>query len=251
MNRKRVISEFNRYVDAYDPSDPKIALKITHTYRVASLCERIGISAGVDDADLAWLSGMLHDIGRFEQIRRFDTFNDALSVDHAKLGADLLFVEGLLERFVPVDNWTNPEDRPLLERAIRNHNRFRLEEGFSDRERTYCDVLRDADKVDIFRVNCETPLEDIYNLTTDELRSSGVGASARAAYDERTALLRSLKSEPVDHLVGHVCLIFELVNPLSKQIAREQGYVDCLLSFESNNPETNVWFDHMRRTIWA
>ncbi len=251
MNRDKVKAEFARYVEAYDATDPKIALKVAHTYRVAALCERIGGSVGVDDPGLAWLCGMLHDIGRFEQVRVYGTFVDAHSVDHAQLGADLLFKEDLLERFVAPDEWDNPADRQLLERAIRNHNRFRLEDGLDERTRTYCNVLRDADKIDIFRVNCETPLEDIYNLTTEELRSSAVGKGARDAFDGRTALLRSLKEEPIDHLVGHICLVFELVYPLSTKIAREQGYVDRMLSFESDNPETREWFAHMREEIWT
>lgn len=250
LQREGVRDAFARYVAAYDCSDPKIALKVAHTYRVASLCDRIGVSAGVDNIDLMWLCGMLHDIGRFEQVRRYGSLVDAQSVDHAQLGADLLFCEGLLERVVPDRAVLTPDDRGLLEKAIRNHNRFRLEEGLTARERTYCDVLRDADKVDIFRVICETPLEDIYNITTEELRASAVGAGARAAFDGRTALLRSLKSEPIDHLVGHICLVFELVYPLSRQIAREQGYVDRLLAFESDNPETHAWFDHMRAQLW-
>ena len=54
-------------------SDEKIKLKIDHTYRVAGLCQRIAESLGLSepDVDIAWLLGMLHDIGRFEQIRRF------------------------------------------------------------------------------------------------------------------------------------------------------------------------------------
>ena len=36
----------------------------------------------------------------------------------------------------------------------------------------YCNILRDADKIDILRVNVETPLEDIYNVTTAELLAS-------------------------------------------------------------------------------
>lgn len=250
MDREKVKAAFRSYAAAYDMDDPKIALKVAHTYRVAALCERIGTAAGVDDPGFAWLSGMLHDIGRFEQVRRYNTFMDAQSVDHAQLGADLLFCDGLLERFVSEDEWRNPADRQLLERAIRNHNRFRLEEGLSERERSYCNVLRDADKVDIFRVNCETPLEDIYNLATDELRSSAVGEGAKAAFENRSALLRTLKTEPIDHLVGHICLVFELVYPLSRQIAHEQGYVDQMLSFESDNPDTQAWFAHMRESFW-
>ena len=101
INRKNVINAFAEYVRNYDPSDEKIKLKIDHTYRVAGLCQRIAESLGLSepDVDIAWLLGMLHDIGRFEQIRRFGTFNDVQSVDHAEFGADLLFKEGLIRKF--------------------------------------------------------------------------------------------------------------------------------------------------------
>ena len=71
-------------------------------YRVAALCERIAKAAGMCayDVELAWLSGMLHDVGRFEQIKRYNTFSDADSVDHAKFGADLLFKDGLISTFL-------------------------------------------------------------------------------------------------------------------------------------------------------
>lgn len=93
INRKAVLNAFAGYMHYYDPSDGKIKLKIDHTYRVAALCEKIADSVGLtgEDKDVAWLLGMLHDIGRFEQIRCFGTFNDGMSVDHAELGADILF----------------------------------------------------------------------------------------------------------------------------------------------------------------
>ena len=71
----------------------KIKLKIDHTYRVAELCERIAKAEQMEktEVDLAWLLGMLHDVGRFEQLRRYGTFSDADSIDHAALGADILF----------------------------------------------------------------------------------------------------------------------------------------------------------------
>ena len=96
IRREEIRDIFDEYVSGYDATDPKIRLKIDHTYRVAGLCERIAESIGAD-GDFAWLCGMLHDIGRFEQIRRYDTFVDAVSVDHAQFGADLLFCEGLKE----------------------------------------------------------------------------------------------------------------------------------------------------------
>ena len=69
MNRTQINQVFAEYTSKYNASDPKIKLKIDHTYRVAVLAERIAKTVtGVSiDIDLAWTMGMLHDIGRFEQ----------------------------------------------------------------------------------------------------------------------------------------------------------------------------------------
>ena len=247
MDRFVVTRAFDQYVAAYDAQDPKIRLKIDHTTRVASLCEEIAASAGVEDPALAWLCGMLHDIGRFEQVRRYGTFLDVQSVDHAALGADLLFREGLLERFAP----SLPEsDRCILETAIRQHSAYRLGDGLSEQQQAYCHILRDADKIDIFKVNCDTPPEDIYNVSTEALRSSAVSDAVKDCFRRKTAVLRSLRQTPVDYIVAHICLVFDLVYPVSREIARAQGYVDQLLRFETSNPDTQAWFDYMRQEIW-
>ena len=79
IDTENVLRQFRRYTDGYDASDGKTALKIGHTYRVAGLCRLIARSEGMDaqEQELAWLLGMLHDIGRFEQLRRYNAFNDA------------------------------------------------------------------------------------------------------------------------------------------------------------------------------
>lgn len=248
LNRNAVTAAFERYVSGYNAGDPKIRLKIDHTARVAGLCARIASATGAADVDLAWLCGMLHDIGRFEQVRRYGTFVDAVSVDHAALGADLLFKEGLMDRFAPDD--LAPADRAILEAAIRNHSAYRIDAGLSEAETACCHILRDADKIDIFRVNCDTPLEDIYNVTTEALRASPVSEAVKDCFRRRTAVLRSLKRYPADYVVAHLCLVFELVYPISREIAREQGYVERMLAFQSDNDDTKAWFSHMRERIW-
>ena len=102
IDRERVKNTFAEYTSGYNATDPKIKLKIDHTYRVAELCELIARDLKLDEyeTDVAWLTGMLHDVGRFEQIRRYNTFNDAQSVDHANFGANLLFKEGLIDTYV-------------------------------------------------------------------------------------------------------------------------------------------------------
>lgn len=265
INRKNVINTFAEYVRNYDPSDGKIKLKIDHTYRVAGLCQSIAKSLNLSEADvdIAWLLGMLHDIGRFEQIRRFGTFSDADSVDHAEFGADLLFKDGLIRKFAEgyyekcelagagneEDGWSDSEQAGLLELAIRQHNKYRVKEGLTERQLMFCNILRDADKVDIFKVNAEVPMEIIYDVTTEELKNGVITKEVLESFYRKETVLKSLRKSAVDHIVGHISLLFELVYPESYRQAKEQGYVYKLLDFKSDVPEVNVEFGRMREYL--
>ena len=271
INRKNVINAFAEYVRNYDPSDEKIKLKIDHTYRVAGLCQRIAESLGLSepDVDIAWLLGMLHDIGRFEQIRCFGTFNDVQSVDHAEFGADLLFKEGLIRKFaegyyeecelarsgneeaeqIIKNNEHHNKDTGLIEMAIRQHNKYRVKEDLTERQRMFCDILRDADKVDIFKVNADIPMEIIYDVTTEELKNGVITKEVLESFYKKETVLKSVRRSAVDHIVGHISLLFELVYKESYRQAREQGYVYKLLDFKSDVPEVNAEFDDMRKYV--
>ncbi len=325
INRKNVINAFAEYVRNYDPSDEKIKLKIDHTYRVAGLCQRIAESLGLSesDVDIAWLLGMLHDIGRFEQIRRFGTFNDAQSVDHAEFGADLLFKEGLIRKFaegyyeecelarsgneeagqaysrqkycqegklnsrqgncllaqsdnqsdycqeerkikeflvnndettvddkrIIKNNEHHNKDTGLLEMAIRQHNKYRVKEDLTERQRMFCDILRDADKVDIFKVNADIPMEIIYDVTTEDLKNGIITKEVLESFYKKETVLKSVRRSAVDHIVGHISLLFELVYKESYRQAKEQGYVYKLLDFKSDVPEVNAEFGDMRKYV--
>ena len=235
IDRVNVREQFETYIAPYDLSDSKIRLKAEHTYRVAELCARIAASLSVpaEDENLAWLLGMLHDIGRFEQVRRYGTFVDARSVDHAAFGADLLFREDLIRSFISSD-----EEDVLIEQSIRLHNVFRLPVSLSDRERLFAQILRDADKIDIVRVNCEFPRSEIYNLPEEEFLTSDISDEVLQDALSMRNVLRAHRQTAADYIVGQISLSFGLVYEESRRIIREQGYLDHIMNYESRNPET-------------
>ena len=247
MIEKTIIREtFKNYVCKYNPKDPKIALKIAHTYRVADLCEEIAKSLEMNDEEqsVAWVLGMLHDIGRFEQVRVYNTFVDSLSVDHAEFGADLLFKEGMIEDFL--------DDRDLdqtIEVAIRNHNKFRIDENVTGKMLVFSEILRDADKIDILRVNIDTPMEDIYNTTTEILLNSDVSPEVMEQVRNRQCITREVRKTPVDHLIGHLALCFELVFPRSRKIVLEQGYLEKLCNFPTKNLKTRECIEETKEYV--
>lgn len=242
MARKKFwLTQFNNYASGYDLTDVKIRLKYEHMLRVADRTEIIARSLGYSgkELDFIWLTGLLHDIGRFEQVKQYGTFIDARSVDHAKLSARILFNDGLIRHFTDDSSYDE-----LISKSISWHSLYRLPE-----DNEWAKIVRDADKLDIFRVMTETPLEDIYNVTTEELYNSDVTPEVLNCFNEKHAVLRSLKRTPIDNLVGHICLYYELEFEKSRELAIEEGYLAQMLNFESNNDNTNIVLTYIKENL--
>lgn len=140
-----MVEEFEKYVNNYDFTKEKIILKKNHSIRVMNLCIKYAKKLGFNDEDvsLAKVIGLLHDIGRFEQLKEFNSFDDS-NIDHADLGVKILFEEGLIKNF-----WSNKEDYELIEFAIKNHNKMKIEETTNERYLKFAKLIRDIDKMDI------------------------------------------------------------------------------------------------------
>ena len=134
----------------------------------------------------------------------------------------------------------------LLRTVIRLHNAYRLPEEMDDRTRMFCQILRDADKIDILRVNVETPMEQIYNVSTEALRQSPVSPAVLDAFYEHHCVLRTLNHYPADNAVGHASFVFELCYPESLRAVAEQGWLWKLLDFKTENPDTAKAFAGMK-----
>ncbi len=242
INRQAALQVFQEYISHYDIQKEMIRLKVEHTYRVSELCQQIASSLALseEDIDLAWLIGLLHDIGRFEQQKNYGTFNDAISIDHAQYGARILF--GDMDK-------ASGEIEEIIRTAIYYHSAYRIPEDLDDRTAMFCHIIRDADKIDILKVNIDFPLEEIYNVTTEELYHCQVTQEVMESFEEEHAVLRSLKKTPVDNVVGHISLAYELVYPISKKIMKEQGYLDKLMSFQSQNPVAQDQFVRIRKKM--
>lgn len=231
IDRGRAEAAFQAYTEQYDLSDSMIWHKAAHTRRVAANCERIAVSLGMgaDAVAFAWFLGLLHDIGRFEQVRRYGTFIDSVSVDHAEFGADLLFRERLIDRF-PAEELTE-EGLKLLETAIRLHNKLTLPDGLDARTRRFCALIRDADKIDIFRVVAELPFEQRIGTSKGLIvEGDEVSEAVMACVREHRCVPRAIRKTRFEGRVSHCCMAFELVFPESRKIVREQGYLSRLLA---------------------
>jgi putative nucleotidyltransferase with HDIG domain len=127
-----------------------IDLKEGHTMRVCNEILNIGTQLGLngDELRLAEIIALLHDIGRFEQISRYQTFMDSKSVDHADLGIKILKHFKVLKPF-------DDSIKELVFCAVKYHSKPSLRVVENENCMFFSKLIRDADKLDILNLVTE------------------------------------------------------------------------------------------------
>ena len=234
IDMKRAKGVFAEYVRKYNPENGRIALKIKHIYRVADICREIAIKAGFDEEEqnLAELIGLLHDIGRFEQVRLYDTFVDVKSVNHAEIGVKVLFNEGLINKFV--------EDRKyddIIKTAILNHNKGLICNDVSGKTLDYCKIIRDADKTDIFYVLNTEKIGDIYEK--DDISEDLISDEIFREFKEDRLIDYKQRKSSADIMVSHLAYVFDFNNYYCLKKIKDCGYIEKLVQRGNyKNPDT-------------
>ena len=142
---------FESYVDSFtgltSGQQENFKIKKEHSYRVAENADRLGkmINLNAEDLKAAYFSGLYHDIGRFDQLANYNSFNDNTSLDHAEHSVKVL-------KEKDVFNDLDSELQELVLFAICYHNKLQLPKKGNERELMHARLLRDADKLDILKV---------------------------------------------------------------------------------------------------
>ena len=222
---------FAEYLHRFDSDDPTVQenmdLKAEHTRKVCEAIRKIGQSLDLSEEDLclAEASGLLHDIGRFEQYRRYRTFVDHRSENHALLGVKVIQTGRVLDGL-------DPAGADILIRAVTYHNRAALPEGEPERCLFFLKLLRDADKVDIWRVVTKYYREAGNNrnraIELDLPNTDGISAPVYEALMNgrlvQTADLKTLQ----DFKLLQIGWIYDVNFPRTFQIVGEKKYLEAI-----------------------
>ena len=100
------------------------------------------------ETELARIIALFHDIGRFEQFMRYRTFNDDISENHAEIAIRVLKQQHFLSAF-------DDKTVKIITATIANHNIPVLPEISDPDVLLFSRLLRDADKLDIWRLTLD------------------------------------------------------------------------------------------------
>lgn len=237
---------FKEYLKDYDLEDGSIQLKIRHTYEVINKSEYIAKGLGLDEEniELAKVIALLHDIGRFEQLKLFHQF-DNTKFDHAKYGAEVLFNDNLIRKFVEDNKYDE-----IIKKSIENHNKYKIDEGLSEIEILHSKIIRDADKIDNFRVKEKDSLKDmfpkIYNEET--INYEKISQNVYETFLSQKCIKLEDRKTIIDYWVCVIAFIFDLNFDISLKYVRDNHYMDKLIDrIEYRDKETKEKMEQIRK----
>lgn len=235
--------QFQQYLSNYDASDGKIKLKEIHTFCVLDAADEIckGEGFGEEDHQLALLIALLHDIGRFEQLKVFHSFDDR-QFNHADFGVKVLFEDHLIEQFIQDRSYDD-----IIRTAIQYHSLFVLPQGLPERELLHCKVIRDADKLDNFRVKDTERVETLFDTPESEVAMEPITPTIMEAVRAHRCILSSDRITHMDCWVSYLAFIFDLNFGSSFRFIERNDYLNRNIGrIAYKNPDTKRDMEEIR-----
>lgn len=239
---------FMEYASRFDSThNGKMKLKIVHTQEVTKVMERLTQALHLPEEmrRLAYICAVYHDIGRFEQLKRYDTFWDHQSIDHAQLSCEILKEEHLLGELPK-------KERQMVLTAIENHNKLTIEPGLDEETMLLCKLIRDADKCDIFRVFAFEDMVDTMGETLEQVAKETVTDIVYECVLAHRCVRREDRRTGLDIWVSFLTFVFDIYFKESIGWIWESGYYK--IPFERvtfTNPQTvervKVIFEEVER----
>lgn len=220
---------FERYIDGFDVTDSAcrsgFELKREHSLIVAEEAASIATAIGLtpEDVMLARVIGLLHDIGRFVQLAHYGTFSDEASIDHGDVGADIIASGQWLS------TWHH-HDRRVARTAVIHHNKARLPAFDDERCGLFARLIRDADKLDIFRVLRDRYQGPEWPASTERLPSDDVSDGVFRDVLAGRLVDRGAIRNRIDWVFFRLCWLFDIHFEPAFDMILERGYPTLLMS---------------------
>ena len=229
IDLEKAKNEFINYTNNYDSNDDMIELKISHSLRVMEFAKNIATQMNLneEDIEIAAVIGLLHDIGRFDQQTIYKTYSDLNSFDHGDYAVEILDRD--IRKYVETDKYDS-----LIKLAIKNHNKYEIEKGLSDRELLFCKIIRDADKLDIL-------YQSTYRFWSGKeeiINNSNILDNVLISINNEHLIKKDKKYENINSVLFTVCFVFDINFKESFKILKQENYINKIFDrFNYKDPQ--------------
>ena len=227
LSRPDDSARFVRYV--YDfinkqPQNPRFKTKMFHSFSVAKNSVEIAkaLHLSEEEQDIAWVIGILHDIGRFNQAYNYGTFMDKKSIPHAQESINVLFNcdPMLIRRYINENCYD-----VIIFKAILHHSDKELPLDLTEKEKLFCQILQDADKIDILRSGFTEPLNVYLSEPKFEKFTSRISTEIKVDILSHRLVDSSHIENSSDAYIAALSFVYGLHYDASRAILYNSGYL--------------------------
>jgi hypothetical protein len=210
-------------------------LKLTHTNRVVELSEILAASVFENDnnlgeyVELAKIIAVLHDIARWNQMIRYNSFTD-IRGDHGEEGADIILQNDIL-------NGLKDDTKQIILTSIREHNK-KYTNTYDDFTQIFVNIIRDADRIDNLYIEVEN-----YSNTDNSMKNilpfSDEHKLSKSIYDNIMCCRLSDSKDretKIDFKFFKMAWCFDIKIAKSIEIILENKYIDDIYN-DINSPD--------------
>ena len=231
---------FDEYTKTYDMTVPEIEYKYHHSYRVMDNMVVIAKSLNLPmkDVELAKCIGLLHDIGRFEQFKEYQSFKD-IKMDHGDFGEKVLREKNILRHFDIAET-----DYEIVYTAVRNHNKFAIEDNLPARTLMFSKMVRDADKLDILYA---VGNPDIKWLVKED--DGAISARVSDAFFDNKQIKSTGYENKNEEMVILCSFVYDINYKVSLDIIKNMQYYQKIYQRLKHKELFNPYFEHITKFI--
>lgn len=227
--------EFEEYVfNNYDMKNPKIYGKYYHSKRVAIMSKKIAqeLNFSYHDVLLATQIGLLHDIARFYEYKKYKSYNIKNNFDHGLYAVYLLKKDNFVRKFN-----INTADEDILYAAIFNHNKYAIENKYANNK--FCKLIRDADKADIlYRISSSEKFESNF-------KGMNISIKVNNAFNNQSPIDSANVKTYADYVLFILGFIFDLNYKETIKIIYKRNYLDNLYNLLDNKSQFKKYFNEV------
>ena len=242
IDLEKAKKEFLKFTENYDLRNKDILRKQKHSLRVMEISKQISneLKLNEEEIQISALIGLLHDIARFEQRKLYETFHDTKSFDHGDYG------EKILEKDIRKYIETNQYDK-IIKTAVRNHNKFKIEDGLSEKENLFSKIIRDADKLDIFY----EAVEMFWKGKEKQIEETVILDKVIEQFKKRLTIKREdieQGKNTINNVISIIAFIYDMNFKPSFEILKKENYINRILDrFNVKDEKTKIELGEIRK----
>jgi putative nucleotidyltransferase with HDIG domain len=234
---------FNNYIDQFIQQHPDLAenieIKADHSRKVCAEIAGIAHSLSLNEEDvlLAKTIGLFHDVGRFRQYAKYHTFSDSKSQNHSELGVDVLKENKVL-------NDLSSDTKEIILKSIINHSRAEIIPDQNEKVIFFSKLIRDADKLDIWRLITEYYMVKEQNGENKTLElelpdNNEISDKVFNAILNKQVVLKEHMKTLNDFKLLQIAWLFDLNFSYSIKRLYDKKYLDKIIDTLRENQRTN------------